>query len=287
VTVATVRFPRWLRDVANFQEHELDEPHELEVRVTAGARAFWVARGGTIDASTVKTASERWPAGVDILGVLVCEPSELREFEVNTATGLGKTGWATREVWRLAEKLGSPAARAMDVAVLRQVVRLSEAAAGGRVTVGDAESRITDLNGGVRATGDLAETLTLIDAHARPMVLCWRDSQFGREMIPERIGREVVVRYFDDLIERDVLHELDASSAEWPNLLDEFPLEQAFALGNKSLVVGQWGGIRTNEWSPPNEANWFLRASVQLAAAIIPAPTVAHYQPAAAAEVPA
>lgn len=157
VTVRTVisheierqlRYRRELKRISTFTEVGADDPAVIEnVR---GVRAYWVARGGTIDHSRV--ASYRFEPGRDTIGFHVSEPSR----RISSIPD-------DDEDDRLASKLAQPVRQAMDLEVLNRVFRLAEESADGEHPVG------------TPTAGDRVRSIAASGGH--PVVIGWSLTQ--------------------------------------------------------------------------------------------------------------
>lgn len=211
------------------------------VKETRGLRAFWVARGGYIESSTIRTDVMEMPR--DTIGFHVYE------FEDKLRTNFAETQTTLIDL----------ASQRMDAEVNLRVIRGFQAAigTGSPYYISGAGVSLTALNAAIRAVGDeTRETGEIAIVGRRSMLDQIMDALTG----PNSFGG-FIPQTNEDILRRGVLGSYrGANLVALRNFKDDedvsfFPANEMYVMGRDASKFAFFGGLLSKEWT--EQDNWY------------------------------
>ncbi len=252
--------PQWRRDMAadmteviykGFQHENLislmstvenaDFDGRIFIKEVRGVRAFWVARGGHIEASTMRSEVMELPR--DTIGFHVSE------FEDKLRTNFGETQ-AT---------LIDAGIQRMDAAVNERVLALFRAAvpSSSPYYVSGSGISLTALNAALREVRDESQSFELAIIGRSTMTDQIQDELLGGS----NNGSGFIPQTNEELVRRGVLGTYrGAQIITLKNYKDDmeesfFPANEMFVVSRDASKMAFWGGLLSKEFVEPD--NWY------------------------------
>lgn len=206
----------------------------IVVKETRGLRAFWVSRGGYIEASNIRTQSMELRA--DTIGFHVFE----HEDKLKTGFGETQNDLIDLGIQRLSAEVNLRVLRTFQAAIPDSSPYYASGAGVDLATVDAAINEVIDES--------LDDTITIIG----------RRTMIGQ--IADQIGdgSRFTPTTNEELLARGVLGNYKGARLVYlKNYKDDedvpfFPANELFVLGRDASKAGFWGDLQNKDWSDPN-----------------------------------